>query len=43
VPSLAAFEHAGWKTGATILCTLSGRLLTVLGATRAGFTLRSAI
>lgn len=43
VPSLAAFEHAGWKTGATILCTLGGRLLTVLGATRAGFTLRSAI
>jgi RimJ/RimL family protein N-acetyltransferase len=43
VPSLAAFKHAGWKTGATILCTLSGRLLMAPGATRAGFTLRSAM
>jgi hypothetical protein len=43
VPSLAAFKHAGWKTGATILCTLNGRLLMATGATRAGLTLRSAM
>ncbi|MDN5752159.1 MAG: GNAT family N-acetyltransferase [Nitrosospira sp.] len=40
VPSLAAFEHAGWKTGATILCTLSGRLLMAPGAARARLTVR---
>lgn len=43
VPSLAAFKHAGWKTGATILCTLNGRLLMAPGATRAGLTLHSAM
>jgi RimJ/RimL family protein N-acetyltransferase len=43
VPSLAAFKHAGWKTGATILCTLNGRLLMAPGATRVGLTLRSAM
>ena len=41
VPSLAAFEHAGWKNGATIICTLSGRLLTAFGAARAGLTFHS--
>ena len=43
VPSLAAFKHAGWKTGATILCTLNGRFLMAPGATRAGLILRSAM
>lgn len=43
VPSLAAFEHAGWKTGATILCTLSGRLLLARGTARAGLTVRPAV
>jgi RimJ/RimL family protein N-acetyltransferase len=43
VPSLAAFEHGGWKTGATVLCTLRGRLLMAPGATRTGLTLRSAL
>lgn len=43
VPSLAAFEHAGWQTCATILCTLGGRLLMTRGASRAGFSLRSGI
>lgn len=41
VPSLAAFEHAGWKSCATILCTLSGRLLMARGASRAGFSIHS--
>ncbi|MHB1200469.1 MAG: GNAT family N-acetyltransferase [Polaromonas sp.] len=41
VPSLAAFEHAGWETCATILCTLSGRLLMTRGASKAGLSLRS--
>ncbi len=43
VPSLAAFERAGWKAGATILCTLSGRLLMAPGAARAGLVVRSAV
>lgn len=43
VPSLAAFEHAGWKTGATILCTLSGRLLMAPGAASAGLTVRPVV
>lgn len=43
VPSLAAFEHAGWQTCATILCTLSGRLLLVPGAAGAGLSIRAAI
>lgn len=41
VPSLAAFEHAGWKGGATILCTLSGHLLLAPGAARVGLGFRS--
>lgn len=41
VPSLAAFEHAGWKGKATIICTLGGRLLLAPGAARAGFSFRS--
>ena len=43
VPSLAAFKHAGWRTGATILCTLNGHLLMAPGVTRAGLTLRSGM
>lgn len=42
VPSLAAFERAGWETCAMILCTLSGRLVIVRGASRAGVSFRSA-
>jgi RimJ/RimL family protein N-acetyltransferase len=42
VPSLAAFERAGWKGGATIVCTLRGQLLLAPGAARAGFSFRSA-
>lgn len=41
VPSLAAFEHGGWKTFATILCTLSGRLLMATGTASAGLSIRS--
>ena len=43
VPSLAAFENANWQTCATILCSLSGRLLTVPGAKKAGLSFNSAI
>lgn len=43
VPSLAAFKHAGWRTGATILCALNGHLLMAPGAARAGLTLRSGM
>ncbi|PTQ82803.1 FR47-like protein [Nitrosospira multiformis] len=43
VPSLAAFEHTDWKTGAMMICTLRGRLLMAPGATSAGLTFRSAI
>ena len=42
VPSLAAFERAGWKGGATVICTLKGQLLLATGAARAGFSFRSA-
>lgn len=42
VPSLAAFEHAGWQTCATILCTLSGRLLMAPGAASARLSIRAA-
>lgn len=42
VPSLAAFEHAGWQTCATILCTLSGRLLMAPGTASARLSIRSA-
>ncbi|MBN9127341.1 MAG: GNAT family N-acetyltransferase [Nitrosospira sp.] len=41
VPSLAAFEHAGWKSEASILCTLGGRLLMAPGAERSGLCFRS--
>jgi GNAT superfamily N-acetyltransferase len=41
VPSLAAFEHAGWKSGANLLCTLGGRLLMAPGAGRSGLCFRS--
>jgi hypothetical protein len=41
VPSLAAFEHAGWKGKATIICTLGGRLLLAPGVAKAGFSFRS--
>jgi hypothetical protein len=41
VPSLAAFEHAGWKSEANILCTLGGRLLMAPGAERSGLCFRS--
>lgn len=43
VPSLAAFAHAGWQTCATILCTLSGRLLLTPGASRAGLSFHSGV
>ncbi|ODT82549.1 MAG: hypothetical protein ABS69_05115 [Nitrosomonadales bacterium SCN 54-20] len=43
VPSLAVFEHTGWKTGPIMICTLSGNLLMVPGATSAGLRFRSAI
>lgn len=42
VPSLAAFEHAGWRTCGMILCTLSGRLLMAPGAATAALGIRSA-
>jgi hypothetical protein len=42
VPSLAAFERAGWKGGATVICTVKGQLLLATGAARAGFSFRSA-
>jgi hypothetical protein len=42
VPSLAAFERADWRTGAMMLCTLSGRLLMAPGAANAGLSFRSA-
>lgn len=42
VPSLAAFERAGWKGGPTLICTLKGQLLLATGAARAGFSFRSA-
>lgn len=42
VPSLAVFEHAGWQICATILCTLSGRLLMALDSARAGLSIRSS-
>jgi GNAT superfamily N-acetyltransferase len=41
VPSLAAFERAGWKSEANILCTLGGRLLMAPGAERSGLCFRS--
>lgn len=41
VPSLAAFERAGWKGRATIICTLGGRLLLAPGAVRSGLNFRS--
>ena len=40
VPSLAAFEHAGWKSGAMVLCTPGGRLLMAPGAARSGLRFR---
>lgn len=40
VPSLAAFEQAGWKYCATLLCTPAGRLIMAPGASGAGLTLR---
>lgn len=40
VPSVAAFEGAGWQTGAMILCTLSGRLLIAPGAARVGLSIQ---
>jgi GNAT superfamily N-acetyltransferase len=41
VPSVAAFEHAGWKSGANVLCTLGGRLLMAPGAGRSGLCFRN--
>jgi hypothetical protein len=41
VPSLAAFEHAGWKSEASLLCTREGRLLMAPGAERSGLRFRS--
>lgn len=41
VPSLAAFEHAGWESEANILCTLGGRLLMAPGAKKSGLCFRS--
>jgi GNAT superfamily N-acetyltransferase len=43
VPSLAAFQHANWKIGTMIICTLSGRLLMAPCATNAGLSFRSAM
>lgn len=43
VPSLAAFEHAGWKSEASLLCTLGGRLLMAPGAERSGLGFRSLV
>lgn len=43
VPSLAAFQRANWKTGAMIMCTVSGRLLMAPFATTAGLGFRSAL
>jgi hypothetical protein len=43
VPSLAAFQHANWKIGAMIICTLSGRLLMAPSASNAGLSFRSAM
>lgn len=40
VPSLAAFELAGWRPCATLLCTHGGRLVMAPGAGGAGLTLR---
>jgi len=39
VPSLAAFEHAGWRTCGMIFCTLRGRLLMAPGLANAGLRL----
>ena len=41
VPSVAAFERAGWKTGGTLLCTLNGDLLLAPGTARVGLSFRS--
>ena len=40
VPSLAAFEQAGWKPCATLLCTPGGRLIMAPGAGDSGLRLR---
>lgn len=40
VPSLAAFEHAGWRSGAALVCTPGGRLLMAPGAERLGLDIR---
>ncbi len=42
VPSLAAFEHAGWRTCGMILCTLGGRLLLAPGVASAALGIRAA-
>jgi GNAT superfamily N-acetyltransferase len=41
VPSVAAFERAGWKTGGMLLCTLNGGLLLAAGTARVGLSFRS--
>jgi hypothetical protein len=43
VPSMAAFQHAKWKIGTMIICTLGGRLLMAPWATHAGLSFRSAL
>lgn len=40
VPSLAAFERAGWRSGAALACTPGGRLLMAPGAARLGLDIR---
>jgi ribosomal protein S18 acetylase RimI-like enzyme len=40
VPSLAAFERAGWKTGGMLICTLNGDLLLAPGVARVGLNFR---
>ncbi|SEK30781.1 GNAT family N-acetyltransferase [Nitrosovibrio tenuis] len=42
VPSVAAFEHAGWNNRAMVVCTLGGRLLIAPGTARIGLSFRSA-
>lgn len=39
VPSLAAFEHAGWQRCGRLFCTLGGRLLMAPGLANAGLRL----